>query len=244
MRASCRRLLVIDDLADRPHDCDLLLDQNLGRRAEEYRELLPPGAQTLIGPHYALLRPEFAALRAESLARREHPHLRHLLITMGGVDKDNATGAVLAALDDCNLPTDLRITVVLGPHAPWLAQVQARAAAMSRPTRVLAGVSNMARLMADADLAIGAAGSTSWERCCLGLPTILLVLAENQRLIAQSLAQAGLAVTMVPLALRHSLPRFFLDKGLPSLLLTQSVSGSSIVDGRGAGRVSSLLRER
>lgn len=244
MRASCRRLLVIDDLADRPHDCDLLLDQNLGRRAEDYRALLASGAQTLIGPHYALLRPEFAALRAESLARREHPQLRHLLITMGGVDKDNATGAVLAALDDCSLPADLRITVVLGPHAPWLAQVQARAAAMSRPTRVLAGVSNMARLMTDADLAIGAAGSTSWERCCLGLPTIQLVLAENQRAVAAALHETGAALIAGSASQATVLLQTQLLSGtMPEFLRTLSLSAARLVDGNGTARARSHLTD-
>lgn len=242
MRPHCRRLLAIDDLADRPHDCDLLLDQNLGRRAEDYRGLLPPAAQTLVGPHYALLRPEFAALRPESLARREHPEFRHLLITMGGVDKDNATGVVLDALAGCDLPPDLRITVVLGPHAPFLDQVRAQAGTMPRPTRVLAGVGDMARLMTDADLAIGAAGSTSWERCCLGLPTIQMVLAENQRMIANSLAQTGAATTIDISSLNYSLPGFLNDKHLTDRMLMQSDAASSISDGHGAGRITSLLK--
>lgn len=238
MRPTCGRLLVIDDLADRRHDCDLLLDQNLGRRAQDYRDLLPPGAKTLIGPSYALLRPEFAALRAESLARRENPQFRHLLVTMGGVDKDNATGAVLDALADCELPSDLEITVVLGPHAPFLPQVRAQAGEMRRPTRVLAGASNMARLMTEADLAIGAAGSTSWERCCLGLPTILLVLAENQRGLATALREAGAAVIAKDIShvtdwLREQLS----SRTLPKFLRAVSRAAANITDGNGASRV-------
>lgn len=238
MRPHCRRLLAIDDLADRPHDCDLLLDQNLGRGAEDYRDLLPPGAQTLIGPRYALLRPEFAALRAESLARRERPQFRHMLVTMGGVDKGDATGAVLDALDGCDLPPDLRITVVMGPHAPWLRQVQARAATMSRPTRVLAGVSDMARLMTEADLAIGAAGSTSWERCCMGLPTIQLVLAENQRALAMALQEAGAAVIATDASQVADLLRAKLSPGtMPEFLRTLSLAAACVSDGGGAMRV-------
>ncbi len=243
MRSIWRRLLVVDDLADRPHECDLLVDQNLGRTAADYRNLLSPGGQTLIGPRYALLRPEFVALRDESLARRKYPQFRHLLVTMGGVDKDNATSAVLQALDSCDLPPELRITVVMGPHAPWLMQVQAQAAAMRWPTRVLAGVSDMARLMTDADLAIGAAGSTSWERCCLGLPAIQLVLAENQRLIANALANANAAVTVGISTLGDSLPEFFRDKKFIDRLLMQSEEASSVSDGHGAERIANLLQE-
>lgn len=195
MRPAAGRLMAIDDLADRRHACDLLLDQNLGRRAQDYAGLVPERAGVLIGPRHALLRPEFAALRAESLARRARPALRRLLIALGGVDRENHTCAVLDALDAVrSLPDDLEILVVMGPQAPWLDAVRARAAALSRPVRVLAGVSDMARLMARSDLAIGAAGGTAWERCCLGLPTIQMVLAANQAAGAAALEAAGAAV--------------------------------------------------
>lgn len=233
MRPHCRRLLVVDDLADRPHDCDLLLDQNLGRRAEDYRGLLPPAAQTLVGPHYALLRPEFAARRPESLARREHPEFRHLLITMGGADKDNATGVVLEALAGCDLPPDLRITVVLGPHAPFLDQVRAQAGTMPRPTRVLAGVGDMARLMTDADLAIGAAGSTSWERCCLGLPTIQLVLAENQKEVAAAFEGVGAAIAIPDATALQTALSGLLKEPTFERLRTLAERSADICNGRG-----------
>ncbi|MFH0934731.1 MAG: UDP-2,4-diacetamido-2,4,6-trideoxy-beta-L-altropyranose hydrolase, partial [Pseudomonadota bacterium] len=181
LRGHSGKIMVIDDLADRVHDCDLLLDQNLGRNAEDYAALVPGGCTLLVGAKYALLRPEFSAQREYSLARRSAPQLKHLLITMGGVDKDDVTGKVLDALRVCTLPADCRISVVMGPHAPWLAQVRERAANMPWPTMVLVNISDMARLMADSDLAIGAAGCTSWERCCLGLPSLMMVLADNQR---------------------------------------------------------------
>ena len=196
MRPHSRRIMAIDDLADRPHHCDLLLDQNLGRKAKDYGGLISSHTQALIGPAYALLRPEFAEWREHSLLRRAQPELKNLLITMGGVDHDNATGQVLDALTRCRLPTDLRITVIMGPTAPWLAQVQAQAAAMPHPTQVLAGVTNMAQLMAESDLCIGAAGGTSWERCCLGLPTIQLVLAANQKEAALALTEKSAALSI------------------------------------------------
>jgi UDP-2,4-diacetamido-2,4,6-trideoxy-beta-L-altropyranose hydrolase len=186
-----RKLMVIDDLADRPHASDLLLDQTFGRDAADYLPLVPADCRLLCGSQYALLRPEFSGLRPYSLERRANPALRELLITMGGVDKDNATGQVLQALRACPLPADCRITVVMGATAPWLEEVRMQAQDMPWLTHVLVGVTDMAQLMADSDLAIGAAGSTSWERCCLGVPTIMLVLADNQRKIAQSLEQSG-----------------------------------------------------
>lgn len=190
----CSNLMVIDDLTDRTHVCNLLLDQTFGRDANDYRDLVPEVCTLLCGSNYALLRPEFAALRPYSLQRRVHPQLKHLLITMGGVDKDNVTTQVLIALRGCPLPDDCEICVVIGTNAPWLVDVQQQAQTMPWPTTVRVGVSDMAQLMADSDLAIGAAGATSWERCCLGVPTIMLVLADNQRKVAEGLEQAGAAV--------------------------------------------------
>ncbi|WP_412852675.1 UDP-2,4-diacetamido-2,4,6-trideoxy-beta-L-altropyranose hydrolase [Ectothiorhodospira shaposhnikovii] len=237
------RLMVIDDLADRPHACDLLLDQTFGRNEADYRPLVPAHCQLLCGSQYALLRPEFAALRPYSLQRRAQPVLRELLITMGGVDKDNATGQVLQALRTCALSPDCRITVVLGATAPWLDEVRKQAQDMPWSTRVLVGVSDMAQLMADSDLAIGAAGATSWERCCLGLPTIMLVLAENQRKIAQELQQAGAAalVTSVPNVVYQLAEMLGGLASSPQKLHDMSKSSAGIVDGTGTHSVTALL---
>lgn len=195
LRAACRHLMVIDDLADRRHDCDVLLDQNLNRQTADYAALVPRDCTLLAGPNYALLRPEFATLRDYSLARRSPPKLEHLLVSMGGVDKHNVTGRVLEALNDCALPAACRITVVMGAQAPWIAEVRAQVARMSS-TEVLVGVQNIAQLMADSDLAIGAAGTSAWERCCLGLPTLMIVLAANQSAGAQALGKSGAALLL------------------------------------------------
>lgn len=193
LRQHCGRLMVIDDLADRAHACDVLLDQTYGRKEADYGPFVPASCRLLCGTQYALLRPEFAALRPHSLQRRAQPVLRELLVTMGGVDMDNVTGGVLEALCACPLPADCRITVVMGVTAPWCEQVKAQAQTMPWSTRVLVGVNDMAQLMADSDLAIGAAGTTSWERCCMGLPTIMIVLTDNQCKIAEELQRLGAA---------------------------------------------------
>lgn len=209
VRKSCKYLMAIDDLADRAHDCDLLLDQNLGRKLEDYAQLVPVCCSVLTGPQYALLRPEFASLRIESLERRASSQkLSRLLISMGGMDKDNATGAVLAALGDVSLPAECRITVVMGSQAPWLESVSCQVDALPWQAELLIDVQDMASLMTQSDLAIGAAGSTSWERCCLGVPTVLVVLADNQRSGAQALQNAGCVVLLgeildIPLRLKE-----------------------------------------
>lgn len=244
LRGACSRLMVIDDLADRPHDCDLLLDQNLGRGAADYAALVPGGCAVLTGPHYALLRPEFAALRPDSLARRESPQLKRLLITMGGVDKDNATGRVLDALRQCPLPLDCQVTVVMGPHAPWLDHVREQAAELPWPAEVMTNVSDMAQLMVASDFAIGAAGSTSWERCCLGLPSILLVLADNQRGIARALERAGAAHMTDIDSIHRDLERFFREVGASETILkAASLAAGTITDGHGADLVVTRLME-
>lgn len=236
------KLMVIDDLADRPHDCDLLLDQTFGRSAEDYRKLVPTHCRVLCGPQYALLRPEFAVLRPYSLSRRSQPNLRNLLITMGGVDKDNVTGKVLRALRDCTLPEDCQITVVLGSGAPWQEQVRLQTHDMPCPTKVLVGVSDMARLMADSDLAIGAAGATSWERCCLGLPSLMAILAPNQLFGAMALS-AGSAARLIeiddnmPTCLRDAL----LESQQPESLAAMSSAARKITDGQGASSLAKAL---
>jgi len=238
-----RKLMVIDDLADRPHACDLLLDQTFRRQSEDYRAWVPAGCQLLCGSHYALLRPEFATLRPYSLARRATPQLRQVLIAMGGVDKGNATGRVLAALRATQLPKECEISVVMGSTAPWLAEVMRLAQGMPWPTKVLVGVSDMAQLMTDSDLAIGAAGATSWERCCLGLPTIMLVLADNQQQVAHGLEEAGAArVIAQTQSVAECLPKL-LEPVLadPASLLDMSQSAMRIVVGRGAIAVVKLL---
>jgi UDP-2,4-diacetamido-2,4,6-trideoxy-beta-L-altropyranose hydrolase len=236
----CARLMVIDDLADRPHVCDLLLDQTHGRDEADYRPHVPASCRLLCGAQYALLRPEFAALRPYSLARRTKPALRELLVTMGGVDKDNATGQVLRALRTCPLPPDCRITVVMGVTAPWLEEVRSQAQVMPWPTRVLVGVKDMAQLMADSDLAIGAAGATSWERCCLGVPTVMLVLAENQRKIAEELCDAGAAHLIDSSKLKNH-PLLTPDHLNPILLGAMSAAAAAVTDGLGVAKVIEVL---
>jgi UDP-2,4-diacetamido-2,4,6-trideoxy-beta-L-altropyranose hydrolase len=244
LRGSCDRLLVIDDLADRPHDCDLLLDQSLGRVVTDYAGLIPEGATALIGPSYALLRPEFACLRDESLARRAEPKLERLLVTLGGVDKDNMTTQVLDALDASALPANVRVTVVMGPHAPWLDTVRSRAARMRYPTEVLVDVRNIARLMAESDLSIGAGGTTTFERCCVGLPSLTLVLAANQDWVASKAHDAGAAIAVRTISdLASVLGALLASNDLCGTLARLALAAAEVTDGVGVNRLANRLIE-
>ena len=246
LRANAPRLLAIDDLADRAHDCDVLLDQNLGRQVADYAGHVGAGCEVLAGPRFALLRPEFAALRASSLQRRREPALDRLLVTMGGVDAANATGAVLDALRGCRLPASLEVIVVMGSRAPALAAVRESAARQPWHTEVRVDVSDMAALMRDSDLVIGAAGSTAWERCCLGLPSIAVALAFNQRAILRALQQAGAALALD--FEEHAGPQFnaalaaaVAAAAKPRQLKSLGAHAAVLVDGLGVERVADVL---
>lgn len=233
-------LMVIDDVADRPHKCDLLLDQNLGRKKADYEALVPSGCRLLLGTDYALLRPEFTKLRPQSIsARNDRNSLTQILISMGGIDKHNITRKVLLELNRSALPLETQICVVMGAHAPWITDIHSLAALLPWHTEVKVSVDNMAELMMNASLAIGAAGSTSWERCCLGVPTILTILASNQREIAKHLVSSKAALLFDPQSqiADNSLPALIEQAQQESTLNQLSSNAARLCDGAGADRV-------
>lgn len=244
-RPRARRILVVDDLADRRHDADLLLDQTLGRKPAEYAALVPPHCLVLTGARYALVRPAFATLRRAILARRERARpLTRILVAVGATDADNVTGIVLEGIRDSGLSAE--VDVVLGSGAPHLPAVATLAAAMPQRTRVHVDCENVAELMAAADIAVGAGGTTSWERCCLGLPTVLIITAENQALVAGRLAAAeacmliGRHRDVMPAMVGNSLVGLAND-GWRRRVMARAAA--AICDGRGAGRIARILCE-
>lgn len=185
------KLLVIDDLADRPHQADLLLDQNFFGEVTQHRYegLLLPQCRQLLGPYYALLGPEYAQLHSLVPLRME---LRRVLVFFGGMDPHNLTGQTLEALMDPAL-SHLAVDVVLGRHSPYW-QAVADQVAERRFTTLHGPLPSLAGLIARADLAIGAGGSTTWERICLGLPSIVLVTDDNQRSFIEVLNESDYVV--------------------------------------------------
>lgn len=237
LRTAAGRLLAIEDLR-RPRDCDLLLDSNLGRDERDY-----PGLAALVGPAYALVRPEFAAARAAALARRgEGGAAERVLVSLGLTDVGAITGRAVAAI----LPAlgERRLDVVVGAGAPSLARLQALAAAEPR-LRLHIDARDMAELIAAADLAIGAGGSSAWERCVLGLPTLTLVLADNQRENSQALAAAGAVLALeVNGALDARLAEAFaalVDDAAGRGRMSGAAAG--LCDGFGADRVAARMLE-
>lgn len=239
VRRGQMQLMVLDDLADRPHDCDLLLDQNLGREPGDYHALVPEHCKLLIDPQYALLRPEFAAKRTESLIRRVDGELEHILVAMGGIDQNNTTALVMEAIYNLQLPVNCQLTVILGENAPWFDQVNALASSAMVPTTVLRGVRNMATLMSTMDLAIGGAGLSTWERCAVGLPSILITMAQNQ--ISNARAMADRKAAVYAESVGEGMAECFLMKApevfRPEELKRLSRRSAGLCDGDGAARV-------
>ncbi|MCG3110387.1 MAG: UDP-2,4-diacetamido-2,4,6-trideoxy-beta-L-altropyranose hydrolase [Candidatus Manganitrophus sp. SB1] len=183
------KLMVIDDLANRPHECDLLLDQNYSAEGEQrYAGLVPGHCKRLVGPRYALMKPEYVAHREFLLpyARKA----RRVLVFFGGTDPDNITGLALTALSIPEL-RHLMVDIVVGANNSHVEALQ-RQAAKRTDTTIHRSRPSLADLMAQADLAIGAGGVTTWERMCLGLPTLMVTIADNQCPAAEALAAAQL----------------------------------------------------
>lgn len=234
--AKGRPTLVIDDLANRPLEADLVLDAGPARRPEDYAGLTPPGAVLLLGPNHAPVRPAFPALRERALARRAAGGpVRRILISLGLTDVGGITGRVV----DLLLPKigDIALDVVLGGGAPSLPRLRA----LTDPRLALhVDTQDMPRLTLEADLAVGAGGSTSWERCILALPTLTLILAANQIAAATALEAAGASPSLsvsdadFDAAFGAKVDRLIDD---PALRAALSAASAQVCDGDGAQRV-------
>ena len=189
LRSYVKKILVIDDLADRYHDCDLLLDQNLAADLEvRYQYLLPEHCVTLLGPQYALLQPEYAEMRPRRPPRAGP--VKRILVFFGGADQHNITGRAVSAFLKLKLD-DIMLDVVVSVHSSHAHEIQTRAQ-LHANIIVHDTLPTLAPLMLRADLAIGAGGATSWERCCLGLPSLVISIADNQHPTCEALAAVGI----------------------------------------------------
>lgn len=237
--AQGRPTLVIDDLADRPLAADLVLDAGPARVEADYARFAG-NARLLLGPSYAPLRPEFAQLREQAIARRGGP-VQRVLVALGLTDVGGVTAKVLDRLRQRN--GQLAFDVVLGGGAPSLPGLT-RVAAHDPRVTLHVDAQDMAQLTLDADVAIGAGGSTTWERCTLGLPSVLVVLAENQRPAAQALADRDAALVVdatgedFPAAFDRASVRLLSDAATRARLIASSLE---LCDGRGAERTAEAL---
>ncbi len=233
--AAGKPVLVIDDLADRPLGADLVVDSGPERKAADYLGKAPDDARLLLGPSFAPVRPEFAALRGPALAWRGEP-VQRILVAMGLTDVGGITARVVERLR--SRVGDIGLDIVLGAAAPSTPGLEKIA---RRDPRLMLHVDtpHMARLTAEADLGVGAAGSSTWERCTLGLPSLMVVVANNQRGAARAMAERGAALVADATA-----PTFDadFDRALMRLLRDAEVrrqlaaASAEVCDGLGAGR--------
>ncbi len=241
VRSHAHKLMVIDDLANRKHVCDVLLDQNYALAAEErYRPWVPAHCQMLIGPSYALLRPEYARYRETMPPCNEN--ITRVLVFMGGGNNANITSKVLAALSADDL-AHLEVDVVIGGNFSHKKDIMEQVNA--RPNTQIHGPRpHLADLMSKADLAIGGGGATTWERLCIGLPSLVISINENQVPACKALASSGL---IHYLGDAHDLDAAAIELALvkvltePTRLRDLAVSNKVLVDGQGASRVAEAL---
>jgi UDP-2,4-diacetamido-2,4,6-trideoxy-beta-L-altropyranose hydrolase len=239
-RAFAPCILAIDDLADRQHDCDILLDHSPGRDGRDYAGLLPAGCRTLVGTTYALLDPRFHTARQALVPRGET--VSRIFLSFGSIDNAGASLLALEALTQ--LKVAVAVDVVIGRHSRHLTAVQKLAAGLSPQATVHVDTNQMPALMSCADVAVGAGGVTSLERCCLGLPSLVVTVADNQRPGTAALAKVGALVDLGPLEaltvdkLAALLREFIADAPLRRAV---GVAAVAVTDGLGAERVRDAL---
>jgi len=236
------KLMVIDDLADRNYSCDRLLDQTFERSAQDYLPYVKPGTELLLGTEFGLLRDEFALAGAQALRRRQqHVKINSILLSLGGTDVDNITGKVIALLAATKLPDLTCLNVIVGPNNPNYSLLEIAAKQSRFQCKLYSSVTNMAALIVNSDIAIGAAGSSAWERCVLSQPSLSITLADNQRTIASKLDEQGVAISLGE-------PHELTSKGLDSAIAeceanyqTMVTKAGRLLDGMGASRVAISL---
>ena len=239
LNSASRRLMVIDDLANRQHACEILLDQNMqDKKQARYREKVGLNCKTLLGPKYALLRSEFSELHKRALERSGIP--RRILIFFGGIDFKNHTIDAIHALINMRLP-EILIDVVIGLEHPFIDDIKKICSQHQLSLHIQ--TNKMAELMLQSDLCIGSGGVVTWERCCLGLPSLTYAIAENQKEVVRVAALSGLIYAPnPPYCLRDSV-----ELHLRALLENQNIlklisnNGINTVDGNGVKRVAQAM---
>jgi len=236
------RIMVIDDLANRKHKCDLLLDQNFYEDMHErYNTLIPEHCIKLTGPQYVLLRAEFAKMRR--CLGEKSGFLNRILVFFGGSDPSNESVKVLKAILSLN-KHNLTVDVIIGKNNKFNEEIELLVAGNPQISCYI-WTNDMARLMREADLFIGAAGTSTWERCCLGLPALIVTIAENQVLATRALAENGMVwylgknTNVKEKDIKDALQQC-LDS--PAILQGMAKKSLELVDGMGVERCAAIIR--
>ena len=236
LRPHCAMLLAIDDLANRTHSVDILVDVTPISDPSRYDALVTPQTRLLLGPRFAILRPEFRQARA-TLATRSG-EIGRIFITFGAIDSQNWTEAAVAAVRGA-MGRGIMIDVAISSSAPHAGRLR-EIASTDELLSLHFDTSDVAKLMAAADLGIGAGGTTSWERACLGLASILTPIADNQRDPTAAICAAGCALALAGDRVTYTArlaATLELLRGNPNLLQRIGWAAGAIVDGVGASRI-------
>lgn len=241
MRRFTRNIMVIDDLANRHHDCELLLDQNLYENMKtRYDGRIPPHTVKLLGPEFALLRPDFSELRRHARARKGE--IKRILIFFGGCDLSNETSKAIEAVA-LNRRAEIMADVVIGANNPNREAIEA--AAVRLPfVKCHFNVRNMAKLMVEADMCIGAAGGTTWERCCLGLPAMVVTVADNQVAATRCMHEKDVLYFIGEhsrVSVKNIAEAIDLFCGKPDLVRRYSANSMSLLDGMGVQKCVDIM---
>tara|TARA_B100000315_G_scaffold259553_1_gene316045 strand:+ start:3191 stop:4297 length:1107 start_codon:yes stop_codon:yes gene_type:complete len=237
MRDLVKFILVIDGPAKKHHDCDILLNQNYLPGIEStYEEKLPKNADLLLGPKYALLQKKFGNIRKQLQPKKND--IKRVLVFYGGIDHANETTKALQALE-FSCESDTYVDVIIGENCPHKEKVEELVKQLRQAT-LFVQVDNVAPLMQKANLSLGAGGTTTWERMCLGLPSIVTAVAENQSISMNHLKTTG---AILWLGETHTVSAYDISSSIkelyehPNQLEVMSKLGMKMVDGYGVPRV-------
>ncbi|MDG2032847.1 MAG: UDP-2,4-diacetamido-2,4,6-trideoxy-beta-L-altropyranose hydrolase, partial [Rhodospirillales bacterium] len=232
-------IVVIDDLSDRSHECDVLFDQNYPRAEEAYRSLTPSDTIILAGPDYAMLRPQFFSLKYKALKKFDRAdQVKNIFVSFGSTDLQNLSSIALQVISE--ISSAITIDLSIGSGAPHLKSLNSLGLELANDVNIYVDHADMADLMMNADMAIAAAGLTAWERCCLGLPSIAVITAGNQKKVATELSNHGAAAVIRGHLSDIRGALLSLAKSLiedPEKRINMSARAGSICDGLGVRRV-------
>lgn len=245
INSDATKTVIIDDLANREHCCDILIDQNFGRTPEQYEALVSRNTKILAGAEYIFIKDDFKNSRVLAQRNRLNRLPKRLNICMGGTDKDNSTYSVLKTVAQLDCFKSWSIDIVLRSASPHVHTLREYVRNQKRDIKLHLDVKDMASLFSNADLAIGAGGVTLWERCCMGLPTVLLTIADNQIPAAQAMTRTGAVVYAADI--RKQNWEYELSKKLDALaqdvgvIHEMSRNAFDVCDGTGLSKVCDII---
>ncbi len=233
------KLIVIDDLANRPHDCDLLIDSKYGRLNTEYKNHTRDSTKLLMGSKYCILRKEFSELINKAKEKRKLTKtIKNVLISFGGTDPLNYSELIVDLM--MNKIRNLTLDIVIGSHHKSLPKFKS---INKKNINLHIDTNEMASLILNSDFSIGGYGGSSWERCCLGLPSFGLVSAKNQIEIAHSLDDYGASKCINESEIFEELNSVLSNDGDFSWWSEMSQKAFNLCDGKGVDRIVSCIED-